>query len=127
MQGESGVAALLPSNSMTKGLSLLTTLALTLDFQLAGIEICAAADSPDAEVEEPLVLAMSLQQRALQAVQALSLQLPQNPITANPPAPISLSGEPEHLPHLPPPPPAPRLYSVDATDLQVTSGLMINA
>jgi hypothetical protein len=88
------------------------------------MEVSAAAESPDAE--EPLVLAMSLQQRALRAVQALSLQLPRNPVTDDPPAPISLSGEPELLPHLPPPPPAPRLYSVNAADLQVTSVLKMN-
>ena len=83
-----------------------------------GIVLDTAADST--ATEEPLVMAMSLQQRVLQAAHVLSLQIPQNPITANPPAPISLSGEPEQLPHLPPPPPAPRVYSVNVADVQVT-------
>jgi hypothetical protein len=85
--------------------------------QRRGISVDTAADS--AATDEPLVMAMSLQQRVLQAAHVLSLQIPQNPITANPPAPISLSGEPEHLPHLPPPPPAPRVYSVNVADVQV--------
>jgi hypothetical protein len=91
---------------------------MPLPLQRWGVPVDAAADASVSE--EPLMIAISLQQRVLQAALDLSLQLPQNPITCNPPPPISLSGEPEPLPHLPPPPPAPRVYSVSVADVQVT-------
>jgi hypothetical protein len=90
---------------------------LPLTLQHWGIQVDAAVDST--ATEEPLVIAISLQQRVLQAAKDLSLHLPENPITSNPPAPISLSGEPEPPPHLPPPPPTPRVYSVDVSSVQV--------
>lgn len=88
-----------------------------IDLQRWGLEYDTLSESADAE--EPLVLALLLQQRALHAVKALMLQLPTNSLMTDPPPPISLSGDPEPLPHLPPPPPTPRVYSVNASDLQV--------
>lgn len=87
------------------------------DLQRWGLENDTLSESADAE--EPLVLALLLQQRALHAVRALFLQLPSNSLMTDPPLPISLSGDPEPLPHLPPPPPTPRVYSLNASDLQV--------
>ena len=80
----------LTRNTHTHALSLL---------QRWGVEVAAAADEA---IEEPLLLAVTMQQRLLQAADALSLQLPSTPITSRPPPPISLSGD------LDPPPPISR-------------------
>jgi hypothetical protein len=81
------------------------------------VQLDSEVDS--SSTEEPLLLAMTMQKRVLEMAQHLSLQLLPSPITTDPPPPISLSGEPEHLPHLPPPPAFPRLYSINAADIQV--------
>jgi hypothetical protein len=81
------------------------------------IEVDASASQSAAD--EPLVLAMFMQQRVLEVVEELSLQLPPNPLTTAPPPPISSSGDAEPLPHLPAAAPTPRIFSVNNTDLQV--------
>ncbi len=107
-----------PAIVIVHDLSVPAIFPLTFRLQRLGLQVDAAA-ADAADHEEPLVLAMSQQQRVLHAAQALSLQLPANPVTTNPPPPISMSGDPEPLPHLPPPPPTPRVYSINEADLQV--------
>jgi len=87
--------------------------------QLCGLEVATTADDSGLQ-EEPLELALTLQQHVLQAAEALSLQLPTAIITSSLPPPMSFLGDSKPPPtHLPPPPLTNRVFPVNADDVQV--------